>query len=96
MIDDDADPRFALTLDDWGVPHIRRHAHRGEGFEKAGLARPLELQTGTDFTLAWQARETHVTESTFVTIRMKSSGQYHRYGTGNDADVALVYSVDPP
>jgi voltage-gated potassium channel Kch len=37
--DDDADPRFWRTLNDWGVPHIRRHAHRGEGFEEAGLAR---------------------------------------------------------
>ncbi len=39
VIDDDADPRRWRTLDDWGVPHVRRHAHRGEGFEEAGLAR---------------------------------------------------------
>jgi voltage-gated potassium channel Kch len=38
VIDDDADPRRWRTLDDWGVPHVRRHAHRGEGFEEAGLA----------------------------------------------------------
>ena len=38
VIDDDADPRFSRTLHQWGVPHIRRHAHRGEGFEEAGLA----------------------------------------------------------
>ena len=39
VIDDDADPRRWRTLADWGVPHVRRHAHRGEGFEEAGLAR---------------------------------------------------------
>ncbi len=39
VIDDDADPRFWRTLNDWGVPHVRRRAHRGEGFEEAGLAR---------------------------------------------------------
>jgi voltage-gated potassium channel Kch len=39
VIDDDADPRRWRTLNDWGVPHVRRHAHRGEGFEEAGLAR---------------------------------------------------------
>ena len=39
VIDDDTDPRFSRTLSDWGVPHVRRHAHRGEGFEEAGLAR---------------------------------------------------------
>ena len=43
VIDDDADPRFSRTLDDWGVPHIRRHAHRGEGFEEAGLARAASV-----------------------------------------------------
>ncbi len=39
VIDDDTDPRFSRILDDWGVPHVRRHAHRGEGFEEAGLER---------------------------------------------------------
>ncbi len=43
VIDDDADPRFSRTLGDWGVPHVRRHAHRGEGFEEAGLARAASV-----------------------------------------------------
>ena len=43
VIDDDADPRFWRTLNDWGVPHVRRHAHRGEGFEEAGLARAASV-----------------------------------------------------
>jgi voltage-gated potassium channel Kch len=38
VVDDDADPQFARILDDWGVPLVRRNAHRGEGFEDAGLA----------------------------------------------------------
>ena len=37
VIDDDADPQFARTLRDWGVHHIARSAHRGEGFVEAGL-----------------------------------------------------------
>jgi voltage-gated potassium channel Kch len=43
VIDDDADPRFWRTLNDWGVPHVRRHAHRGEGFEEAGLGRAASV-----------------------------------------------------
>jgi voltage-gated potassium channel Kch len=39
VIDDDARPRFARVLQDWGVPHIRRSAHQGEGFVEAGLDR---------------------------------------------------------
>lgn len=39
VIDDDTDPRFSRILGDWGVAHVRRHAHRGEGFEDAGLER---------------------------------------------------------
>jgi len=38
VIDDDADPRRWRTLKDWGVPHVQRRAHRGEGFEEAGLS----------------------------------------------------------
>jgi Trk K+ transport system NAD-binding subunit len=37
VIDDDADPRFARALQEWGVEHVRRHAHRGEGFTEADL-----------------------------------------------------------
>ena len=37
VIDDDADPRFARALEDWGVEHIHRHAYRGEGFLEAHL-----------------------------------------------------------
>jgi Trk K+ transport system NAD-binding subunit len=39
VVDDDADPRFARVLQDWGVPHIRRSAHQGQGFVEAGLDR---------------------------------------------------------
>ena len=39
VVDDDTDPRFSRILADWGVPHVRRRAHRGEGLEEAGLAR---------------------------------------------------------
>jgi voltage-gated potassium channel Kch len=38
VIDDDAHSRFLRLLDGWGVPHIQRSAHQGEGFDEAGLA----------------------------------------------------------
>jgi hypothetical protein len=60
------------------------------------LGSPLDVQTGADVTLTWQVREIHVSEATFVTITLKSSGQYHRYSTGSDASVSVQYSVDPP
>jgi voltage-gated potassium channel Kch len=37
VVDDDADPQFGRVLDDWGIPHIRRNAHRGEGLTEARL-----------------------------------------------------------
>jgi Trk K+ transport system NAD-binding subunit len=37
VVDDDADPRFSRILQDWGVPHVHRSAHRGEGLIEAGL-----------------------------------------------------------
>ncbi len=39
VIDDDTDPRFSRILEDWGVSHVHRRAHRGEGLEDAGLER---------------------------------------------------------
>jgi voltage-gated potassium channel Kch len=43
VIDDDADPRFARVLQEWGVPHIRRSAHQGEGFSEARLDRAVAV-----------------------------------------------------
>jgi voltage-gated potassium channel Kch len=37
VVDDDVDPRFSRVLQDWGVPHVHRRAHRGEGLVEAGL-----------------------------------------------------------
>ncbi len=43
VVDDDADPRFARVLQDWGVPHIRRSAYLGDALLEAGLARALAV-----------------------------------------------------
>lgn len=43
VVDDDADPRFARKLQEWGVPHIQRSAHLGEGLNQAGLERAIAV-----------------------------------------------------
>ena len=37
VIDDEADPRFARVLEDWGVPHLQRSAYLGDALMDAGL-----------------------------------------------------------
>jgi Trk K+ transport system NAD-binding subunit len=43
VVDDDADVQFARLLSEWGVRHIHRNAHRGEGLVEAGLADALAV-----------------------------------------------------
>ncbi len=39
VVDDDPDLRLAQIVEGWGVQHIRRSAHMGDGLAEAGLAR---------------------------------------------------------
>src|SRR5580704_9961891 len=43
VVDDEIDSPFAQVLEDWGVPHFRRSAHRGQGLIEAGLADALAV-----------------------------------------------------
>jgi Trk K+ transport system NAD-binding subunit len=43
VVDDDADPRFARKLSEWGVPHIQRSAYLGDGLDEAGLDTALAV-----------------------------------------------------
>lgn len=43
VVDDDADPRFARILSQWGVHHIQRSAHLGEGLDEAGIDRAIAV-----------------------------------------------------
>jgi voltage-gated potassium channel Kch len=43
VVDDDADAQFVRLLADWGVPHIRRNAHRGDGLSDAGLSQAVAV-----------------------------------------------------
>jgi Trk K+ transport system NAD-binding subunit len=43
VVDDDADPRFARKLNEWGVPHIQRSAYLGDGLNEAGLDTALAV-----------------------------------------------------
>ena len=42
-VDDDPDVRLARIVESWGVPHIHRSAHRGDGLTEAGLDRALAV-----------------------------------------------------
>ncbi|HEX4218312.1 MAG TPA: NAD-binding protein [Acidimicrobiales bacterium] len=39
VVDDDPDLSLARVVQDWGVPHVSRSAHRGDGLLEAGLER---------------------------------------------------------
>ncbi|HEX3841356.1 MAG TPA: NAD-binding protein [Acidimicrobiales bacterium] len=43
VIDDDADPRFARILEEWGVPHIRKNAYFGDALHEADLDAALAV-----------------------------------------------------
>jgi len=57
VIDDDADTRVSRVLEDWGVPHIRRSAYRGEGLIEAGLE-------GAVAVVCVEVNEIHTLETT--------------------------------
>jgi Trk K+ transport system NAD-binding subunit len=42
-VDDDPDVRLARIVESWGVTHIHRSAHRGDGLSEAGLDRALAV-----------------------------------------------------
>ncbi len=42
-VDDDPDTRLARIVEAWGVTHIHRSAHRGDGLVEAGLDRALAV-----------------------------------------------------
>ena len=43
VVDDDPDLRLARIVESWGVPHIHRSAHLGDGLAEAGLDRALAV-----------------------------------------------------
>src|SRR5271155_3492932 len=43
VVDDDPDLRLARIVEGWGVPHIHRSAHMGDGLAEAGLARAVAV-----------------------------------------------------
>jgi Trk K+ transport system NAD-binding subunit len=57
VIDDDADASVSRVLEDWGVPHIRRKAYRGEGLIEAGLE-------GAVAVVCVEVNEIHTLETT--------------------------------
>lgn len=57
--------------------------------------RPISEATGDAVTLTWPVTDTHVSENTFIYIRMSSNGKYHRFAHW-DFNLVVRYSVDPP
>jgi len=43
VVDDDPDLRLARVVQGWGVPHVHRSAHLGDGLAEAGLDRALAV-----------------------------------------------------
>src|ERR1019366_5267314 len=43
VVDDDPDLRLARVVQGWGVPHVHRSAHLGDGLPEAGLDRALAV-----------------------------------------------------
>ncbi len=43
VVDDDPDLRLARIVEGWGVPHIHRSAHMGNGLAEAGLAQAVAV-----------------------------------------------------
>lgn len=97
VIDDDADPRFARILGDWGVPLVRRNAHHGEGFAEANLAHAsavvcVEMDEIHTLETALRVRELRPDVRLVVQLANPSVAHAleHVSGPGSVLDVALL------
>ena len=50
---------------------------------------------GNRVVLTWPVADVHVSENTFLYIRMSSNGRYHRFKNW-DASIIVRYAVEPP
>jgi voltage-gated potassium channel Kch len=97
VVDDDADPRFWRMLEYWGVPHIHKSAHIGEGLSEANLAGAIavvvvEMNEIRTLETALRIREVRPEVRLVVQLANPSVGQaFERVaGPGSVLDVAAL------
>jgi hypothetical protein len=50
---------------------------------------------GAEFECQWSVQSSDITEAALVSVRLRSSREYHRLANGDDDRVVLQYSVLP-
>jgi Trk K+ transport system NAD-binding subunit len=96
-VDDDPDLRLARIVESWGVTHIHRSAHRGDGLAEAGLDRALavicaETSELATLEIAMRVREARPDVRLVVQLANPSVGRALERvtGTGSVLDVAAL------
>jgi Trk K+ transport system NAD-binding subunit len=97
VVDDDQDLRLARVVQGWGVPHIHRSAHLGDGLTEAGLDHALAvICTDTDelatLEIALRVREVRPDVRLVVQLANPSVGRALERvtGSGSVLDVAAL------
>ena len=96
-VDDDPDMRLARIVESWGVTHIHRSAHRGDGLVEAGLDRALavicaETSELATLEIAMRVREARPDVRLVVQLANPSVGRALERvtGPGSVLDVAAL------
>ena len=97
VVDDDPDLRLSRIVEGWGVPHLHRSAHLGDGLVEAGLegaAAVICVETNEIATLeiALRVRETRPDVRLVVQLANPSVGRALERvtGPGSVLDVAAL------
>lgn len=97
VVDDDPDLRLARVVEAWGVPHIHRSAHLGDGLTEAGLDRAqavicTETNELATLEIALRVRETRPDVRLVVQLANPSVGRALERvtGPGSVLDVAAL------
>ncbi|HUZ21721.1 MAG TPA: NAD-binding protein [Acidimicrobiales bacterium] len=97
VLDDDPDPRLARVVEGWGVPHVHRSAHLGDGLAEAGLDRAIavvcaETNELTTLEIALSVREARPDVRLVVQLANASVGRALERvtGPGSVLDVAAL------
>ena len=97
VVDDDPDLRLAQVVQGWGVPHVHRSAHLGDGLAEAGLDRALavictETNELATLEIALRVREVRPDVRLVVQLANPSVGRALQRvtGPGSVLDVAAL------
>jgi Trk K+ transport system NAD-binding subunit len=97
VLDDDPDVRLGRIVEGWGVPHIQRSAHRGDGLMEAGLDRALAVicaETNELATLEIALRVREVRPDVRLVVQLANPSVGHALervtGAGSVLDTAAL------